>query len=106
MRGFWVAFTLLGAVICTIVAAFMFYVVFLQYQEVGEISMRGIIRAGFVTVLGCAFASALFMRPRDLRKIMEPEEEKPAAWIEEMRRAQRDGGATAPETHTDRGSAN
>jgi hypothetical protein len=102
MRGFWIAFTLLGAVICTIVAAFMFYVIIVQYQEIDEISTRGIIRAGFVTVLGCAFASALFMKPREIRKVMEPEEEKPAPWIEEMRQ---DAGPTAPETGTDRGSA-
>lgn len=96
MRGFWIAFTLIGAVVCTIAAAFMFYVVFLQYQEIGEISMRGLLRAGFVTVIGCAFASALFMTPREIRRVMEPEEEKPAPWIEEMRRAQRDNPDDQP----------
>lgn len=89
MRGFWIAFTLLGAVVCTVLSAFMFYVVILQWQEHAALNLGGFGRALLVMLIGGAFARALFMKPSDVRKAMAPEEVKPARWIEEMRQAQK-----------------
>ncbi|HVK79621.1 MAG TPA: hypothetical protein VM915_03325 [Verrucomicrobiae bacterium] len=87
MRGIWIVLSLLGVVLCTLIFGALLAITYVQWQETGVLNSDRLGQALPVLVFGCVCGWAVFMKPKDIQRAMN-EEERPAPWVEDMRRAQ------------------
>lgn len=87
MRGIWIALSLAGLVLSTLIFGALLAMTFVQWQETGAFNSNRLAQALPVLVFGCVCGWAMFMKPKDVEQALA-DEERPAPWIEDMRRTQ------------------
>ena len=87
MCGIWIVLSLIGVVASTLMFGALLAMTYIQWQETGVFNSDRVGLAWPVLVFGCVCGWAMFMKPKEVQQALD-DEERPAPWIEEMRRAQ------------------
>lgn len=87
MRGIWIVLSLIGVAVCTLIFGALLTMAYIEWQEAGVLNSDRLGQALPPLVFGCICGWAMFMKPEAIQSAVS-DEEQPAQWIEEMRRAQ------------------